>query len=500
MSLRGSLSDCGNLVVQAKIATVALPTSGRPLPRNDTPKIARWQAANDGNTYKSRDDTPIYATTPCCKYLQGVVVSHCFKISTMNEKNHGVKAPLLLALLLGLACAFLLPPYSGPDENGHVAYVAALAQGHLPIIPDGEIADIARGISWQGQHPPLFYALGAPLHLLSGQNATTSLYLLRVLNVLLLLLVVWLVYRVAWQLMPPRAACAAAFIVALHPTLVYTSSMVNNEMLAVVFSLLCVHNALRWCDEEDENARKRIFLWIILCAGLALWTKLTAIAGVVAAATIVWNHKAESSVEAKNGDYQWRAALMVLVGAVLLWLPWAGVMKTLHGVWVPSPVQRPALVSGFWSLTLSPLGWLLAFLSIAEMSIGLLVPYWLIAPYAVTYYPMLAIGLLVALWAITIGRRQSQFRFCVVAWWALLLLLIAQSWLRDTRVSLFAARYVPILVALFALPAAEIWHRQTPTRRLLLTIFGLLLSLITFAYIFLFFLHGDSSGMIWESY
>ena len=426
--------------------------------------------------------------------------AYCFKIGTMNEKNYGVKVPLLLALLLGLACAFLLPPYSGPDENGHVAYVAALAQGHLPLIPDGEIADIARGISWQGQHPPLFYALGAPLYFLSGQNATVGLYLLRVLNVLLLLVVVWLVYRVALPLMPSRAARAAAFMVALHPTLIYTSSMVNNEILAVVFSLLCVHNALRWRDEKNENARQRIFLWIIVCAGLALWTKLTAIAGVLAAAAIVWNHKTATSIQAKNGDYQWRAALMVLVGAVLLWLPWAGVIKSLHGVWVPSPVHRPALEAGLWSLTLGTLGWILALLTTCEMSIGLLVPYWLIAPCAVTYYPMLASGLLVALWAITMGRRQPQFRFCVVAWWALLLLLLAQSWLRDMRVSLFAARYVPILVALFALPTAAMWERQSATRRLIWAIAGSALSLTTFVYIFLFFLHGDSSGMTWKSY
>lgn len=424
----------------------------------------------------------------------------------MDEKNdeiavnswREVRVPILLALLLGLACAFLLPAYSGPDENGHVAYVSALAQGHLPIIPQGEIADIARGISWQGQHPPLFYALGAPLYFLTGQNTIAGLYILRALNVLLLLFVVWLVYHVARQLMSPRAARGAAFIVALHPTLVYTSSMVNNELLAVVFSLLCIHSALRWRDENngDENKsgekQKPILLRVLVFAGLALLTKLTAIAGVLAAAYIVFATKTQKSARL--------SALILIVGSIFLWLPWALIMKSTNGVWVPSPVNRPLLEAGLWSLTLSTNGWVLAFLTMCEMSTGLLVPYWLIAPYQITYYPMLFIGLVLSLWAITMGKRQPRFGFCAAAWCTLWLLLVAQVWFRDSRTSLFAARYTPVLVALFALPAAEFWGRQRAGIQRFLTIFASLVALATFYYIFRFFLDTGSTGTIWKNW
>lgn len=184
----------------------------------------------------------------------------------------------------------------------------------------------------------------------------------------------------------------------------------------------------------------------------------------------------------------------------MLWLPWAAIMKSAHGVWVPSPVNRPTLEAGLWSLTLSTNGWVLGFLTMCEMSMGLLVPYWLIAPYRFTYYPMVASGLCLSLWALTTGWRQPRFRFCVVAWWALLLLLVAQVWLRDGRAGLFAARYVPILVALFALPVAEMWQRQPPTRRLALSIFGGALSLATFAYLFVFFLSASSAGTLWKNW
>src|SRR5258706_286292 len=69
-----------------------------------------------------------------------------------------------VAAILAAICAFALPAYSGPDELAHVAYVAALAKGRLPIIPAGELADLATGTTWQGQHPPLFYLVALPFY------------------------------------------------------------------------------------------------------------------------------------------------------------------------------------------------------------------------------------------------------------------------------------------------------------------------------------------------
>jgi hypothetical protein len=51
--------------------------------------------------------------------------------------------PALLALILGLSFAVLMPPFSGPDERGHVVYIAALAEGHLPLVPVTNTADFA---------------------------------------------------------------------------------------------------------------------------------------------------------------------------------------------------------------------------------------------------------------------------------------------------------------------------------------------------------------------
>lgn len=67
----------------------------------------------------------------------------------------------------------LTPFWDVPDESGHYSYVDDLSHGHLPIlgearitrdVTDSWIAPGARqGRNWIAQHPPLYYALAAPV-------------------------------------------------------------------------------------------------------------------------------------------------------------------------------------------------------------------------------------------------------------------------------------------------------------------------------------------------
>ncbi|HVI57328.1 MAG TPA: glycosyltransferase family 39 protein [Luteimonas sp.] len=68
---------------------------------------------------------------------------------------------------------YLTPFWDIPDESGHFSYVEDLSHGHLPILGEARVSrevtdswiapDARQGRNWIAQHPPLFYALAAPV-------------------------------------------------------------------------------------------------------------------------------------------------------------------------------------------------------------------------------------------------------------------------------------------------------------------------------------------------
>ena len=184
----------------------------------------------------------------------------------------GLRLPLIMAVSIASALALILPAYTGPDEIGHVAYVSALAQGRLPVIPVGHItvADIETGTSWQGQHPPLFYLLATPLYLLAGKAPLLGLYLFRLMGVGALAVTLVLLHRLAALLLPPDRARTAVWLIALHPTVVYVSAMANNEALAMAFSVACVWAAVEGRQAPEGGPRGKRF-WLLGAALLGGW-------------------------------------------------------------------------------------------------------------------------------------------------------------------------------------------------------------------------------------
>ncbi|HLJ55928.1 MAG TPA: hypothetical protein VKT77_12890 [Chthonomonadaceae bacterium] len=438
--------------------------------------------------------------------------------------------PLAVALALALACAIVLPAYSGPDEMAHVAYVAALAHGHLPVMPNGEFANIATGTTWQAQHPPLFYILGAPLYLGAGGNTEAVLYLMRLLSIAGLLATIVLIDRVARMLLPPDRAGLAAWIVAVHPTVVYVSSMVNNEAWAMAFAVACVWAALKarqsgdtgqsaagnrqseaaGADERQASSHKpqatsHEMRWLLAAAafgGLALLTKLTAIAGVVSAAVILAQAPPAPRVtrnQEPGTRNQRRAGLLragaLLVGAIALWLPWGLLMQRMYGSYVPSPIQRPAFSGGLMALTIDPLGAAL-FIGIgtAEFAIGLVTPYWLMEPIKYAHVDMIVVGWIVVLAVGWICCRRRELRFVGAAFLTLLLLVLNHILFRDGYAIIFLARYSPIATVLAALLAASALGGLRPAQRIAaLAVLGLIAA-AGFAYVAWFFSAGSANG------
>lgn len=122
---------------------------------------------------------------------------------TAPRRRAGSARSLLPAALTVLGGAAALtaaaPPYGSADEAAHVDYALQVWQGRLPVFEDGLVLALEHGarppVQWTAQHPPLFYALTAPvigplaeaghpvLAAFAGRAVTALLALLTVLTV-----------------------------------------------------------------------------------------------------------------------------------------------------------------------------------------------------------------------------------------------------------------------------------------------------------------------------
>jgi hypothetical protein len=85
---------------------------------------------------------------------------------------------MLAAFGFALFCMFALPTFAGSDEAAHYSYALEVGHGRLPTIdtpmPTGDSTQLRRWLSlsntpdrrrtiWVANHPPLYYALAAPV-------------------------------------------------------------------------------------------------------------------------------------------------------------------------------------------------------------------------------------------------------------------------------------------------------------------------------------------------
>ncbi len=211
---------------------------------------------------------------------------------------------LILAAYLVLATAYALrtPPWQAPDEPAHYNYVrqAAARPLDLPEIAPGDWpndylealkasgfppgADIA-GIQYEDHQAPLWYYLAIPAFALSSGPDDARLVGLRLFNVLVGGLGVWLAWRFARAGWPddPRLALAAAGFVAFLPMRLTLVASASNDPLAEALSTAALGLALA---RATGRLRQRRWVWgggLLLAA--ALLTKVSAypVAGILAA-------------------------------------------------------------------------------------------------------------------------------------------------------------------------------------------------------------------------
>ena len=241
-----------------------------------------------------------------------------------------VVAAILFAgsLLAGLGFCALLPPYEGFDESAHYSYIEQIAQtGTWPRLNDpmtGEIDDYLNAApspqsarwsyrafsqadaaaqaagdaavhnardparpwragtrpNWQGQHPPLYYAVLAPLWSLSkGWSLSAQLLLLRAVSYLfawgaLIIASVMLARPAVAPSLRPVLLLGPAMWPALFPMWFPEMARLGND------SLLLLLLALAWAVTQTALAPQGRLRYIALLGalcGLAALTKVTAL-------------------------------------------------------------------------------------------------------------------------------------------------------------------------------------------------------------------------------
>jgi 4-amino-4-deoxy-L-arabinose transferase-like glycosyltransferase len=261
-------------------------------------------------------------------------------------------------------------PFSGHDELAHYSYIRTLAtEARLPVLPDvrewrsqlrggqppptDQIPDelytycrfvldwycepenfrwrenpprivtvpgygyFPSGYQYVANHPPLYYALMAPLYLLSrGASVEVQQYLLRLAAIPFGLLTVYAAFRTTRLLFPNdwfMLVTVPAFV-AFQPQISYEAAMVNNDIVAIALFSLLIWGIVAGMKTVFPP-RLCLLLGVALGAGLLVKSTTATIAPVIAVA-ILWT----------LGIRDWRRlisrGLLVGVPAAILAAPW----------------------------------------------------------------------------------------------------------------------------------------------------------------------------------
>ncbi|MFH0908170.1 MAG: glycosyltransferase family 39 protein [bacterium] len=208
----------------------------------------------------------------------GAGVALWFFLAARRRAGRLRPGDFVLALgLAGLACrlafALLTPTFKAPDEHSHLNFIRYVDanDGELPV--QEQLRRLTPGENnWEYHQPPLYYALMVPFHrLLHGTMGLKTDAIVRGLRlasvaiwILVLLQTVRLLERLG-LLASLQGACTLA-LVCLLPTYVFISSVVNNDGLLVLVSVVAFNLLVRAESNRD-------FAMVGVVVGLAIWAK-----------------------------------------------------------------------------------------------------------------------------------------------------------------------------------------------------------------------------------
>ncbi|MCB8944603.1 MAG: hypothetical protein H6658_12705 [Ardenticatenaceae bacterium] len=351
----------------------------------------------------------------------------------------GWQRPLFLILILFILFAgvhtYVIPPFEGPDEAQHYAYIRWLAEGK-GFPPQGDAA-WDTPIEQEGGQPPLYYLLASVPARLIDLDAPTAVYQVnphftgpfprdfpdndnRAIHYpndawplkggwLALFIARWLtlsfgvlllisVNGILRQLLPnqPQLVWLGTFMVAVTPQIVFISSVASNDIPSAALSTLALWLFIRLLNGEAATTRRMVSIGVILgLAGLAKVSALALVAPVGAGLLWLWRSHRWSLAAALRAGVAFSAGLLVSAG----W--WFGRAWWLYGTPLgleshdktPWAIRDPSEVAHFmdrwlevgrsywmtygWG-TIRPHGWVynvLLFFGLLALT-GLLVAWW----------------------------------------------------------------------------------------------------------------------------
>ena len=168
----------------------------------------------------------------------------------------------------------------GPDEKEHFLYILSLAnRGRLPAPDPPRRRSSEEYVSYQAQHPPLFYVAAAGIYrAASGAGLPFVWYLLRALCAACGAVVIVLAARAARLAFPERpvVALATAPFVAFLPMFGHMTGNLSNEPAAMALGAWAWLQMVRMVrSDAAPTARGAALLGVTL--GLAALTRLTAL-------------------------------------------------------------------------------------------------------------------------------------------------------------------------------------------------------------------------------
>lgn len=424
-------------------------------------------------------------------------------------KQHPIIVPTVIFVVLCLVYGSSIPPFEGPDEAQHFAYVVRLAEGR-GFPPQGEAA-WETPIEQEAGQPPLYYLLASvparfidlgnpeavyrpnpyftaplPRDVFDHDNRALhypaddvlaggwlALYLARTLTVSFGIGLIVAVYLLAKELVPdkPMVALATASVTAFTPQVIYLSGMVSNDIPAGAFSTLTLWISIRIL--QRGLTAKRAF-WTGVTLGLAALCKINAlILGLPILLTWLWlwrSGKTTLPIAIKTG-FQFLVGLLITCG----W--WFARVWWLYG----SPLGLGTHDLTPWAIT-NPEEQLADFF---PRWIEVAKSYWIalgwgpIRPAGWVYTTLLIITLLALIGHLTnLHQKRSAHRlatYAILASGLFIAVIFLEYWMRRVVAPYGRLMYPVIGLLMVVLPAG--WHKLHPRLWTLPTLFLLGLSL-----------------------
>lgn len=236
------------------------------------------------------------------------------RLSTFVKQYWSLLAIIAFYLLLAVLYSSSIPPFEGPDESEHFAYISWLAEGK-GFPPQGDAA-WDTPIRQEAGQSPLYYLLASVPALIVDINEPPAEYrpnphfvgvfpriqpdndnraihyptdarplrggwlvlsIARALTIAFGVLLLVSVYGIARQVHPEnrQIALAATLLVAVTPQVIFISSVASNDIPAAAFSALSLWTLALLVRKGPTRKRALI---VGVAYGLAILTKASAIA------------------------------------------------------------------------------------------------------------------------------------------------------------------------------------------------------------------------------